>query len=225
LDIDVSVTAFNRFRFERISITLFVKDLSLFVTEEYNDDINSIADSVGAWGFKLYEEETFPREDYRELLELPLVYLGVPMFPFAFRKPGQFSPVIHTVFSCSYILSKLSTGAHHHARFMAYGIYYLKMQLLSEKFQMAVKERRNVKRMADFVAFFYTEAFLRSRLATLAPASDLKFLSHMNAYKQLDEIAATAAIKSTFNHLWYLCEELVVFSIFYGELPVDSLTE
>ena len=54
MDIDVSVTAFNRFRFERISITLFVKDLSLFVTEEYNDDINSIADSVGVWGLKLY---------------------------------------------------------------------------------------------------------------------------------------------------------------------------
>ncbi len=115
----------------------------------------------------------------------------------------------------------MSTGAHHHARFMAYGIYYLKMQLLSEKFQMSVKERRNVKRMADFVALFYTEAFLRSRLATLAPASDLKFLSHMYAYKQVDEIAATAAIKSTSNHLWYLCEELVVFSIFDRELPPD----
>ena len=68
---------------------------------------------------------------------------------------------------------------------------------------MSVKERRNVKRMADFVALFYTEAFLRSRLATLAPASDLKFFSHMNAYKQVDEIAATAAIKFTSNNLWY----------------------
>ena len=43
----------------------------------------------------------------------------------------------------------------------------------------------------------------------------------MNAYKQVDEIAARAAIKSTSNHLWYLCEELVVFSIFDRELPVD----
>ncbi len=46
------------------------------MTEEYNDDINSIANSVGAWGFKLYEEETFPREDYRELLELTLVSMS-----------------------------------------------------------------------------------------------------------------------------------------------------
>jgi hypothetical protein len=80
------------------------------------------------------------------------------------------------------------------------------MQLLSEKFQISVKEHRNVKRMADFVALFYTEAFLRSRLA---PALDLKFLSRMNASKQVDEIPSTAAIKYTFNHLWYLCEELV----------------
>ena len=70
------------------------------MTEEYNDDINSIADSVGAWGFKVYEEETFPREDYRELLELTLVYLGVPVFPLAFRKPGRSVIVIHPVFSC-----------------------------------------------------------------------------------------------------------------------------
>jgi hypothetical protein len=191
------------------------------MTEKYNEDINSIADSVGAWGFKLYKEESFPREEYRDFLELTLVYLGVPVFPFAFRKPGRSVIVIHSVFSCWYIFSLMSTGAHHHVRFMAYGIYYLKMQLISEKFQMSVKERRNVKRMADFVALFYTEAFLRSRLATLAPASDLKFLSHMNAFKQVDEIAATAAIKSASNHLWYLCEELVVFSIFDRELPPD----
>jgi hypothetical protein len=191
------------------------------MTEKYNEDINSIADSVGAWGFKLYKEESFPREEYRDFLELTLVYLGVPVFPFAFRKPGRSVIVIHPVFSCWYIFSLMSTGAHHHVRFMAYGINYLKMQLISEKFQMSVKERRNVKRMADFVALFYTEAFLRSRLATLAPASDLKFLSHMNAFKQVDEIAATAAIKSASNHLWYLCEELVVFSIFDRELPPD----
>jgi hypothetical protein len=59
----------------KLIISLFVKDLSLFVTKEYKDDINSIADSIFAWGFKLHEEETFPREDYRELLELTLVYL------------------------------------------------------------------------------------------------------------------------------------------------------
>ena len=64
---------------------------------------------------------------------------------------------------------------------------------------MSVEERRNVKRMADFVALFYTEAFLRSRLATVARASDLKFLSYMNLYKRVGEIAATAAIKATYN--------------------------
>ena len=58
-------------------------------------------------------------------------------------------------------------------------------------------------------------------MATSAPALDLKFLSHMNPYKQLDEIAATAAIKSTSNHLWYLFEELVVFSTFDRELPAN----
>lgn len=66
---------------------------------------------------------------------------------------------------------------------MAYAIYHLKIQLLSQQFGMSIKERRGVKRLANFVTLYYTKAFLESRLAACSPANDLKFLSIMNVYK------------------------------------------
>ncbi|KZS01850.1 Uncharacterized protein APZ42_001365, partial [Daphnia magna] len=49
-------------------------------------------------------------------------------------------------------------------------------------------------------------------------AVDLKYLSMMSLYRKENEIAAASAIKSILNHLWYLSEELVAFSVFYREL-------
>ncbi|KZS01856.1 Uncharacterized protein APZ42_001358, partial [Daphnia magna] len=52
----------------------------------------------------------------------------------------------------------------------------------------------------------------------ISPAVDLKYLSIMSLYRKENEIAAASAIKSILNHLLYLSEELVVFSVFDREL-------
>ena len=92
------------------------------------------------------------------------------------------------------------------------------MQMLSEQFEMSDEEAKNVKTMATFIALFHTKAFLQSRLATISPAVYLKYVSMMSLYRKENEIAASTAIKSILNHLWYLSEELVVFSVFDREL-------
>lgn len=102
---------------------------------------------------------------------------------------------------------------------MAYAIYFLKMELMSERFQMSAHETRNVHQMAIFIALFHARPFLQSRLASISPAIDLKHLSQMNSYKKKDEKVANVAIKSISNHLWYLTEELVIFSVFDETLP------
>jgi hypothetical protein len=53
---------------------------------EICDELRAIAESIGEWGNKLLEEDVFPREDYGELLELTLVYLGVVVYPFKISK-------------------------------------------------------------------------------------------------------------------------------------------
>ncbi|EFX81099.1 hypothetical protein DAPPUDRAFT_317765 [Daphnia pulex] len=92
------------------------------------------------------------------------------------------------------------------------------MQLLSYQFEMSHEESKAVKEMSIFIALFHSEAFLKSRLSTISPAVDLKYLSLMQLYKQENLAAATVAIKSVHNHLWYLTEEAQVLSIFDSEL-------
>jgi hypothetical protein len=102
---------------------------------------------------------------------------------------------------------------------MAYAIYFIKIQLMSERFEMTEEETRNVHKMANFIALFHTRPFIQSRLASLAPAVDLRYLSQMIWFKKKDETVGNVAIKSICNHLWYLTEELVVFSFFDESLP------
>lgn len=47
-----------------------------------------------------------------------------------------------------------SSGADHSARFMAYSMYFLKMQLLSEQFEMTDEEKTGVKRNGNFYRAF-----------------------------------------------------------------------
>ncbi|EFX83568.1 hypothetical protein DAPPUDRAFT_315351 [Daphnia pulex] len=68
---------------------------------EVSSELTAIGKEVLEWASNCLESDTFPRSDYRELVELT-VFLGGAVFLFSFRKPG----------------------AHHHARFMAYSIFF-----------------------------------------------------------------------------------------------------
>ncbi|KAI9553649.1 hypothetical protein GHT06_021574 [Daphnia sinensis] len=92
------------------------------------------------------------------------------------------------------------------------------MQMMSERFQMSQNERTEVKRMSTFVAICHSEAFLKSRLSTIAPALDIHYLLLMKLYEKDDKSIAQAALKSILNHLWYLCEETVIFAVFDKKL-------
>ena len=148
------------------------------------------------WAEKCLQDEAFPRADYRELLELTIVYLGGEVDRFHFQKPG----------------------ACHHARFMSQAIYLLKIELLSNLFQMSPEDRRAVHRMANFISLFYAKLFLRSRIAVFAPTDDFHFLSAMEWYKEEDFQIATAVTASVKRHLWYLTEELVILALFNESL-------
>jgi hypothetical protein len=55
---------------------------------ELSNDLANLASSVIEWGTRILEEDVFSRSDYKELLELTLVYLGGVVYPFSFHKPG-----------------------------------------------------------------------------------------------------------------------------------------
>jgi hypothetical protein len=67
-------------------------------------------------------------------------------------------------------------GAMHHARFMSKTIYLLKMELITEQITVTVEERRQVHRMAQFIALFYAKYFLLSRIAVFSPLKVVCFV-------------------------------------------------
>ena len=82
---------------------------------------------------KCLTENIFPQEDYKELCQLTVLWLGGVVDNFQFQWPG---PV-------------------HHARFMAKAIYYLKMQLTSRHVAIFTEsEKVEISLMAEFVGVF-----------------------------------------------------------------------
>lgn len=122
-----------------------VLNLTLYEWPENENDPTYIhASNTLKWGETCLKDEIFPREDYRELLELTVIFLGGQIPPprkFVLRKPG----------------------AYHHARFMHKEIYYLKLFLISERFALSDVEKSQIKRMATFIGVFHSYGFLRSR--------------------------------------------------------------
>jgi hypothetical protein len=92
------------------------------------------------------------------LIELKLIFLGgeLPVREFYLRRPA----------------------ALHHALFMKKAIYIIRMELMSERIDLGVEERRHVHQMANFIALFYAKYFLRSRIAVFAPHDDFKFIDN-----------------------------------------------
>jgi len=56
---------------------------------EVSSELTKIGNEVLEWANNCLENDTFPRSDYRELVELTVLFLGGRVFPFSFRKPGK----------------------------------------------------------------------------------------------------------------------------------------
>ena len=137
-------------------------------------------------------QKTFDREDYKELCELSLLYLGGAVPSFKFQYPG----------------------AHHHARYMASCLYILKMTLLLDKLTWLKEvEREEVRIMAEFISVFYVIWWLKAYVGVKAPMNDLIAIKQMKMYSKYKQLTATTCLASWGRHTWYLTEELVVLSL------------
>ena len=90
------------------------------------------------WSSDNLEKNTFPRDDYKELNELIVVFFGGQV-------PGGFVPK--------------RKGAMHDARFMADAIYLLSMELFSNEYHMESTLANQVHNMAVFIAVWHGPYF------------------------------------------------------------------
>jgi hypothetical protein len=130
-----------------------------------------------------------PRDDYRELIELVLTYLGAHG-GWTFRSPGAIS----------------------HARWMAKAIYSMKMFIFRQQFLLTSREEQGVRAFCVFVATVYVQAWYEAPQAWKAPLNDFNLLKSLCKYPHLGIRDVTT---KTFNrHLWYLSEDLAALAIF-----------
>ena len=197
-------------------------DQSVYHTALTDVDATEFLDFIGQVGegregliniAKQYLTQMHPRDDYKELLELIVIFLGGNLpNGINFRYPG----------------------ACHRARWMSRAIYAIKMWLFRE--QIVIQRRQtsrrgfrqssfqmvcnHLRRVSLFVTTTYFKYWFACPLSSEAPRNDLQFLISLKSYP--DEGVAKVAFNGFSQHLWYLSEILVGFSLFDKEITCEE---
>ncbi|KAL4104515.1 hypothetical protein QTP88_019810 [Uroleucon formosanum] len=134
-----------------------------------------------------------PRDDYKELLELTIIFLGqTPPNGIFFKVPG---PI-------------------HHARWMSKAIYSIKIFLFRNEFKLTLKENNALRDLCIFIVRIYIKQWFCARAAALAPNMDLQFIKDIILYEVIDEQISKSALKKMCGHLWYLTLEAASLAFF-----------
>lgn len=142
-----------------------------------------------------------PRCDYRELLELTIIFLGdIPARGIRFAAPG----------------------AMHRARWMAKIIYSIKVWMFRGAFKLTAKEERSLRDLSLFGALLYTKAWTSASNPIEAPLNDFILASSIAKYTLINEGISSVAKNALSRHLWYLGEELVALSFFDNRLGTET---
>lgn len=140
------------------------------------------------------------RDDYRELLELSLIFLGTTTTNITFKHPG---PV-------------------HHARWMAKAIYSLKIFLFINEFHLTKSEIDGLRELCLFIIIFYLKAWFTAPCAITAPNNDLTLIKELISYERFNNSLSQTCSQKLADHLWYLNNELSVLSLFDKNVSVGT---
>lgn len=146
-------------------------------------------------------KDELPRNDYKELLELIIIFLGgTPPNGIYFRQPG----------------------AYHMARWMAKSIYCLKIFMFKQQYKLLANEESAIKEICCFIIKCYAEQWFGCMNAIEAPLNDIIFLKKLVLYKNINKKIAEVAIRKFTNHLWYLNDECITFSLFDERIEINE---
>jgi hypothetical protein len=144
-------------------------------------------------------EDHQPRDDYRELLQLMLTFLGK---------------------SSSDKVTLRSPGPMHQARWMAKAIYSIKVWLFRSQFKLTNRESQGLLRLNIFLAKVYIKFWYQAPVAPTAARNDLQLLQLLHSYPDRDISVETS--RKMAGHLWYLSEDLILLSLFDPELDIAT---
>ena len=114
-----------------------------------------------------------------------------------------------------------SPGAYHQARWMAKGIYCLKIFALRHQFNLSKHELQGIRRIVLFTVTIYIRMWVTAHVSMLAPSSDLLLLQMLEQDAEVDYRISQEGTLKMRGHLWYLSENLVCLALFNDHLPID----
>ena len=158
------------------------------------------AQSLANFVIKQIKLKKQARDDYLEFLNLLLIHCNHSNFvdTYMFKKPGCIS----------------------NARWMAKAIYALKMSLFQKEYKIPEDHVYSLNIFCKFILRFYAKAWYTSRIAAVAPLTDLNLIKELYNHKSqnlkelLLNIVINNVINKYINHMWYLNEELICLSLF-----------
>jgi hypothetical protein len=164
------------------------------------DSIKACKESIVSFAIN-HLEMGQPRDDYRELLELAIIFMDdIPPRGVRFMAPG----------------------AMHYARWMAKAIYSFKMLMFKKQFSLTTREERGLRDICTFIVVVYLKAWYTAPFATSAPRNDLLLLQLLVQYEKENATVSIAASNKLSGQLWYLSEELVGLAFFDDDISVES---
>lgn len=155
-----------------------------------NDIINFIRNQLS-----IYQ----PRDDYKELLHLSLIFLG--------ENIGENVKI-------------QAPEAFHRARWMSKIIYFLEMYMFRSKFELKPEVLEGLKTFNVFIVKVYIKYWFTSPNAASASTNDLHFIKHVKAYEK--KTIAKMALECFSRHLWFLSPTLVGLSFFDNNVSNEN---
>ena len=150
---------------------------------------------------QVLQEREDLRDDYRELVELVISFLGGALSGgMRFRAPG----------------------AMHHARWTSKVLYSFKIWMFRGQFRLTKKEERGLLRMCIFFVRVYAKAWIEASFSAQAPRLDLELTKALGTYDKIDPEIGDVALSKLSSHLWYVSEELVVLAFFDSDVSCDT---
>ena len=152
--------------------------------------------------FSCLTENSNSRDDYRELMELLVIYLG--------EKPARG-------------IRFMAPGPLHRARWMHKAIYCLKIFLFRSQLSLSEGELISLSEFNLFVCLVYVSAWIISPHPINAPYNDLSLFKKLNRYMPMvKKSIGEKAFKALNRHTWYLKAELVPLAFFDGRVDFQT---
>ncbi|GBL94488.1 hypothetical protein AVEN_235590-1 [Araneus ventricosus] len=165
------------------------------------DELNACFKASELWQYVQRKTLTTNIDDYRELIELSVVFLGGDAEQkFKSRPPD----------------------AKHQTRWMAQAIYSLKLSLFSSQLKLNTKDKEALLDVCLFIVTIYVKPWRQCNLTVKAPYKDLGFLKSLKAYENVNENISKAALQKFTQHLWYFTDEIAVLALFDDDVDEET---